>query len=88
MEELCFIIEGAFGIYHTGSKSSKQLWPQLKNTHKEEKVPAIILKHSSIFGDYQLLFDLKSNMELCPFVPKRNTSQNIKDLLELECDDH
>ena len=49
-------------------------------------MPAVILKHSSIFGDYQLLFDLKSNMELCPFYPKKNTSQSIIDLLELDCD--
>ena len=64
MEELCFILEGAFGLYH----------PNIRILKQRELEPAVILKKSSVFGDYQLLFDLKTCMELCPYVPGRYTS--------------
>ena len=78
MKELCFIMEGAFGIYH----------PNIRIPKQNELEPAVIVKKSSVFGDYQLLFDLKSNMELTPYVPRRNTSQCIKDLLEFDTEAH
>ena len=76
MTELCFILEGVFGLYHPNGRICKQ----------KDLEPAIILKKSSVFGDYQLLFDLNTYMEMCPYVPGRYTSEKIKDLLEFDCE--
>ena len=76
MEELCFILEGAFGLYHPNGRIFKQKGLE----------PAVILKQSSVFGDYQLLFDLNTCMEMCPYVPGRYTSQKICEILEFDCE--
>ena len=49
MEELCFILEGAFGLYHPNNR-----------TKRKDIEPAVILKKASVFGDYQLLFDFNT----------------------------
>ena len=68
MMELFFTMEGAFGLYH----------PTLKIKGKAQiDQPALLMVRYGVFGDYQLLFDLYPRIELCPYVPSRDTDPEV-----------
>lgn len=70
MSQIYFVIEGAFGLYH----------PTLKvkgNFGKKDVEPAVLMPRHTVYGDYQLLFDLYPLMDLCPFLPSSTTPQEI-----------
>ena len=64
MEHVFFTLEGAFGLYH----------PTLKIKGRATiDQPAVALSRYTVYGDYQLLFDLYPRMEFCPFTPSYDT---------------
>ena len=72
--EIYFTLEGAFGIFNPKLKP----W---KGQPQADEQPAVLLPRHTVFGDYQLLFDLYPRMEFCPFSPGQCTSKaNMKEL--------
>ena len=55
MLEIFFTMEGSFGLYHPTLK--------IKGKYAMEQ-PAILMPRYSVYGEYQLLFDLYPRMEL------------------------
>lgn len=68
MDQIYFTIEGGFALYHPTLK--------VKGKHSIDE-PAVVLSRYTVFGDYQLLFDLYPRMEFCPFVPNLHTKAQI-----------
>ena len=53
LNEMCFIMEGPFGLYSTVQRDPTRLQP-----------PFVVLQRHTVYGDYQILLDLKPNMVL------------------------
>ena len=72
LEYMYFTIVGAFGIFH----------PNLKVKGRAAmETPAVALARSSVFGDYQLLFDLYPRVELAPFTMNKSISKLVRQQL-------
>ena len=68
MEHVFFTLEGVFGLYH----------PTLKIKGRASiDQPAVALTRYTVFGDYQLLFDLYPRMEFCPLQPNYEMSKDV-----------
>ena len=57
MQELFFITKGVFGLYN-----------HIKERQVTQLPPFIVLSSCSVFGDYQILFDLYPNMDFKTYV--------------------
>ena len=68
MTQMYFILEGGFGLYNPAIKQ--------KGTH-ENNNPFVVMKRNSIYGDYQLAFDLYPMMEFSPYVMNNETPQEV-----------
>ena len=60
--ELYFIKDGAVGLYTETSSSS---------INSKTQAPFLVLPRHSIFGDYQIMHDLKSTIEFRCFFPNQ-----------------
>ena len=68
MTQMYFIIGGGFGLYNPAVKE--------KGTHTNNN-PFVIMKRHSIFGDYQLMFDLYPMMQFSPFGHSNITPKSV-----------
>ena len=68
MTQMYFILEGGFGCYNPYTKQ--------KGNH-ENNNPFVIMKRHSIFGDYQLAFDLYPMMEFSPYSVSNDTPKEV-----------
>jgi len=71
LEEMIFITRGSLGLYNT---LTDQKWPGIQ---VREQTPFTIMPAGSIWGDYQLLFDLNPVVEVRPFIPNNGTTEFI-----------
>ena len=76
LEEMIFITRGSLGLYNT---LTDQKWPGIQ---VREQTPFTIMPAGSIWGDYQLLFDLSPVVEVRPFIPNNGTTIDILQQVE------